>query len=194
MTIARAVVTIHHPSLGGVGTNTWHIHVGDAEEEWTANLGTGMGVVKEFYEGVQGVIPDSAHFDWDGRGMTVAPEIGSYIQAINTDTFVVPGAVAGGVMPPANCICVTWRAFAGGRHGIGRTFLGPISSFAGDAANGTPTSSAMTQVRDAAEELSASADGSAGSPVIFSVAQNLSRRISVTSVSDQFAVLRSRRD
>lgn len=195
MPTTRCVVRISHPALGGDGTNTWHILLSGEEGSWLQEQGEGMAIVKEFYEGCSGVFPDTASFTWDGSGALVGAEEGQTLQSTALYEWTTVGDGAGGVIPPANCIVVSWKTGVSGRHGMGRTFLGPIHNSALEA-NGTPTGAALAIVRDAAAELvgTANTDGPDGAPGVYSPAQNAWRHLVGSSVRDRFGVLRSRRD
>lgn len=187
----RAVVRILHPNLGGVGTNTWHIRTSGLEVDTTTMLGNAMEAVETFYTACAGLFPDTCTFSWDGSLSGILDEEGQFNEL---DPWTTTGAVAGGSLPPANCICVSWLGATGDRSRRGRTFLGPIATNVAES-NGTISTAALGAARAAAAALvDASTDPNDWALCVFSRQESLLRDFVGSAVRDQFAVLRSRRD
>lgn len=201
MALMRATVTIQHPALGGVGTNTWHIRTSTGVPIIEADGNRLMGLIEDFYTANASLFPDTAAFQFNGELQGVGPEEG---ESSTIDDWTTVGAVAGGNMPPAVALCVGWKTLSGGRMGKGRTFLGPLATNV-CAADGTPSATALGTARTAAQNLVAAslADGN-GAVGIWSNGRAASggnpaappafRDIAATATRNVFASLRSRRD
>lgn len=150
-----------------------------------------MEAVKDFYEDCGGIFPTGTEIKFDGQFTGVGDAEGTYGAG---DAWTASLTGAGNPLPPSQCICVNWRGESGDRSRRGRTFLGPLTIDCLES-NGTVHPSPLTQVRDAATALVAASEGfNDGAVVIYSRQENVSRDIVASAVSDQFAVLRSRRD
>lgn len=184
----RAVVTLNHAALGGTGTNTWHLRTAISD---VGQANVIMGLVEDFYTGINGYFPDSASINWDGELVGVGANEGDFLEVAD---WTVVGGTAGGVLPPSQSIVVGWRTETGGRSGKGRTFLGPMHNNTLEA-NGTPDPTCLGNIRDAAADLvSASlADGN-GALGVWSRQDSLLRDFTSSAVRDSFGSLRSRRD
>lgn len=191
MPTARAVVTIAHPALGGTGTNTWHLRNANVDLSDAGEFEDLMGYVKTFYEVCGSVFPNGTNIAWNGELAGVGDDEGTYWQA---DPWTVAGQSNTPVLPPATAICVNWRGQSGDRSRRGRTFLGPIAS--GNLQDdGTIVNASLTTIRGAAADVVESSDSYANGAVgVWSRQESVFRDFVSSSVRDQFAVLRSRRD
>lgn len=191
MAIWRAVVRIAHPSIGGFGSNTWHMRTLGGEVSLPTVLSAHMEAVHQFYTDAATLFPNNAHFSFDGGFHGVGEDEGDYVEG---DLWNRDGGASADIIPPSNCIVVGWRTASGGRQGRGRTFLGPITDPAA-ATDGTPEGAALTTVRTAAANLVEYSDSAGnGALGVWSVLGAEFRDFVGSAVRDQFAVLRSRRD
>lgn len=191
MPIWRTAVETTHPNMPNAGVNTWHFGDGDEGTSATALL-AGATLLESFYEAVTGTgIAPSARVAHDGIWVDV--EDGTEIQ---TDPWTVGTGTTGPTLPPANTVCISWRTGTSLRSGVGRTFLGPIlDTQASD--DGTPAPTLLTTVLAAATTLVTA--NTAGFPDfpgfgVYSRQLGSIRQFQSARMSDQFAVLRSRRD
>lgn len=190
MAIFRIPVTITYNGGGGPGVNVWH-----AEAPQPVNLAnlTAIGdILETFYTGIQTLVPTGVTFASDG----VATDVQTGEQE-SFPPFSITASSTVGYAPAATALCVTWRTGTALRSGVGRTFLSPIKTASVDS-DGTPTTAALTTVRNAcASLLSANAttfaDGEGGLGV-YSRTTGAIRQFQTARVRDTFAVLRSRRD
>lgn len=191
MSLFKAQVQITHSVLGGIGTNGWSLRTTGSDPGDAPELDGLMEIVQAFYTSLNTVLATSTTVSFDG----VCREIGGD-ETENTDAgaWTVGITGAAGVLPPANCICVTWRAATGGRSGKGRSFLGPIKTDALQT-DGTVDTAELTTVRNGAAALVAASEGfTNGALGVWSYKDEVFRDYVGSSVTDQFAVLRSRRD
>lgn len=187
----RAVIRISHASLGGFGSNTWHIRTTGVGGTDNSQLDEAMTAVEDFYQACVGSFPDTANMIFDGTCDGILDNAG---ETEEIDGWTVPGGTPGPALPPANAIVVGWRASTGGRSGRGRTFLGPICTAANES-NGTIAPTQLNAVRAAATALVDASTGPGEWAVgVFSPQDSLVRDITASAVRDLFAVLRSRRD
>lgn len=190
MSVWRMIAEIHHPAIGGVGTNTWHVRQ-DTDDGTLSEIQSHQDAIEAFYGGCTGVTAGGTSVTSSGEWIRVLPEP-AVIQ--NADPFSVVTGTSADPLPPANCIVAGWGTVSPSRSGRGRTFIGPcaVGTLEG---NGTVQAAALTAVRDAQDLIIAhnalAGDGAVG---IYSREQLLIRDITSRTVHDQFAVLRSRRD
>lgn len=189
----RATVLCRFSAGGGAGTNTWHFRtdnpIGIEDEPSTI-----MGWVEDFYTGVAGLVPSTYTWSWDGQVTEVntlepaftAPRTGWSVAGTLSNAFYA-GA--------ASMACVTWRTALASRSGRGRTFLGPIAQGAIEG-NGSLTPAALAAVRAAGSALvsQSNTNDGVGALGVFSPTDAVIRDMVGATVTDQVAVLRSRRD
>lgn len=191
MGLFRATVDLTFPGGTGRGTNTWHLRTVSTNGT-ELEVQTLMALVSQFYSDCAPALPSGLEASWDGTALQIesaAPviiDIGA--------TWSVNGTDNTGVMASAAMLCVTWRTSLATRRGRGRTFVGPVGagSVQGD---GSPLDTDLAAVRSAATNLvaaSASA-GVSGAIVVYSPTDGVARDITGSTVSDEFAILRSRR-
>lgn len=191
MTDARIVVEIHHPSFGGIGTNTWALHWEGGFADTLGDVDDLASMIFDFYSGFNGDMPATAHFVWDGTVRGLGANEGD---TATTTGFTASGVGGEAVLPAATALCVSWHTGSGGRSGRGRTFISPLST-SGLASDGGPTSGVLTDLRATAAELVASSVGHSTAHLgVYSTKDHLFRQFTGSTVTDQFAVLRSRRD
>lgn len=192
MPVYRATVDLRFTAGAGRGTNTWSIRtpLDDLDGGSIQNL---MALVLAFYAQCESVIPQSSSASWDGT-----------VQELGTPNpeYRNPGTAwtVGGVAPanaygPAPAMaCVTWRTSLAARSGRGRTFLGPLAATAWQG-DGSLAPAALTTVRTAAQALVDNSlnDGLDGGIGVWSEVDQVHRDVVSSSVTDQAAILRSRR-
>lgn len=192
MGVYRATVDLTYPVGSGRGTNTWTLRTpGGLDGVQITAL---MAYVRTFYTTLTFLFPTGYSAQWDGTVRelgTPTPELGP---GLSPWTVNGTAASSAGYVSSASQICVTWRSSLATRRGRGRTFLGPIA-VSNLQANGTIADAALTTVREAAADLvtSSQATEGAGALAVWSEKDNLARDFVASSVTDQFAVLRSRR-
>jgi len=184
-------IRLVYPLIGQPGVNVWHARTtGDFPSE--SELDGLADLLLDFYNGINGLFPDSysAHFDGVATTVEAEPQVQS-----DFTPWTAPGtAGSGGYLPTAAQICVTLRTSSASRSGRGRKFLGPISSV-NLQSDGTPSAAALVLVSNAMNALvSASTGFTNGAIGVYSPTDALFRDLTGFSVADQFAVLRSRRD
>lgn len=191
MGLFRATVRLDFPVGSGGGTNTWHLRTLSSGGT-TTEVAALMGKVRDFYDALKSHVGTDYVASWDGLVAQVAvPDPALLEQATPWSVAGTGTATSYGPAPAMGC--VTWRSSLATKRGRGRTFHGPLraTSFEG---NGTLSSGYVTALRGAAQALvSASLVDTNGAIVVFSAADNIGRDIVASSVTDQAAVLRSRR-
>lgn len=191
MALWKAVTRIVHPSLGGFGSNTWHLRTTGLEQAPFTGLGTLMGYLETFYQNVSNVFPTAADIVFSGTIVGVGAEEG---ETREVDPWTVPGNGGSGCLPPATALVVGWRSDSGGRSGRGRTFLGPLSPGVLQD-DGTIDQSVLSGVRTTAGQLVDASEGfNDGAFGVYSPQDSVLRDFTSSAVRDVFAVLTSRRD
>lgn len=184
-------VTLNHASLGGTGTNTWHIRTVASGSAAADDVASAMSLVQGFYGESSSMFPDSLAVRWDGTARGV---LTSENDVVERDPWLVVGVVAGGILPPSQALCVNWIGESGDRSRRGRTFLGPASEFANQD-NGTPSADVLNAVRGGATALVENSRSETGFALcVYSRQEGLFRDFVASSVRNQWASLRSRRD
>lgn len=192
MPVYRATVRSTFNAGSGVGTNSWTLRtVGGGLEG--GDIDSLMAVVKQFYTDLALWFPLGHSFTWDGTLTELAtpdPEFRA-----PREPWTVLGLNNGVYGPAPAAACVTWRTSLAGRSGRGRTFLSPLASeaFQGDGSlNNTFRSTVVTA---AADLVTASDDigETVGALAVWSETDGVARDIIGATVTDQAAVLRSRR-
>ena len=192
MGLYRATIDLRYSVGGTHGTNTFSLRTVDVN---TASEVVGlMTIIKSFYQAEATHLPVDYTCTWDGT----VRELGSADPAlITTDAgWVVPGTQnTGGYAPAPVMGCITWRTAKATRSGRGRTFIGPL--WAGCMqTDGTLTDDTVAQMRANAAALVESSDNddAEGAICIWSEKNQTALDVTGSSVTDQCAVLRSRRD
>jgi hypothetical protein len=192
MTVFRMVVTIDSPVLGGTGVNIWHLRNTGSAPDPDSELNGLSELVHTFYSAIANYFKGDTTIAFDGTMV----EVGSAEPEghFDLDTWSVVGGTTTDDLPPANCIVVGWRTSVATRSGRGRTFLGPLSRDTLQD-NGTPQEDVRSGILAAANALISSSEDSAnGALGVWSVKQSVLRDFTGAAVTNQFAVLRSRRD
>lgn len=187
-----AQVDIDFPIGSGGGTNVWHFRTG-VDFLPDDDINPIMGWVEDFYQAVAQVVPSGTTFSWDGQIREILTSAPAYTPAATG--WSVTGTVQGSTYTAAaGQACVTWRSELASRSGRGRTFIGPLASTSVEA-NGTLSSNALLSLRNAASALvgQSNTNDNVGALGVFSRTDNLLRDIVGSSVTDQVAILRSRR-
>jgi hypothetical protein len=190
MALWRMTVDLSYGVGTGHGTNTWHLRSTGVEPDDT-DLQDLVDAIKDWYgAGFAHCVPTTSHARFDG----VLQEINSDSpRALAVTGFDSAGAVAANYAPPANQIVTTWRSTLSARSGRGRTFIGPVALpvFQDD---GTVATATLTALVNAGNALCAASQAfSNGAVVVWSPTDNVGRDIIAATVTDQIAVLRSRR-
>lgn len=192
MPIFKSVVKTSSPSLGGIGTNTFHFRTTDSVLATnTLELQGATDALLVFYTDLQ--------VNTAGLGIISADGVWTRVDDTSGDLVDVTGwsispTTGGNPLPPANALVIGWRAASGGKSGRGRTFLGPCS-VATLQSDGTPTEAARTDIDAAAAQLIDTFEGGGdGAFVIWSPTDSVGRDIVSASVRNVYGVLRSRRD
>lgn len=191
MAVYRGVVTIEHPSLGGIGTNTWHARTtyeGDTGPD--TDLETLSGFLETFYGDITGLVAGGTSFRQDGEWTRVSgtPVI------METDSWAVGAGTTTPPLPPATALVASWRTSLASKRARGRTFVGPLSVNTLQD-NGSPTEAARDTLAAAGADLIAAASGTGdGAFVVWSTVDEVGRDFTSCTVANEFAVLRSRRD
>lgn len=190
MALYRAVVRLGFAIGSGAGTNTWHLRTLAEDPDGTDVAGL-MDLVKTFYDAAGDQVPSAYTWTWDGTVQQIATQE-PHVVATSTP-WTVLGNAAGGYTGAPSMSVVTWRTELATRSGRGRTFIGPLAALAVET-NGTLSPTGLAQLRNGATNLINSSVGFAnGALVVWSETDQLARDFVAFSVTDQVAVLRSRR-
>lgn len=192
MSVWRTVVTFSSPSLGGVGTNTWHFRTTSTatEGEETDQLQSATDNLETFYAAIASATAGGTAFNAAGIWTIVSDDSHDQRDVSGWTT----GSGGGNPLPPFCSLVIGWRSTAGDRSSRGRTFIGP-ASIATLQSNGTPEETSRTQLETAASDLIAASDGPLnGQFVVWSKQENVGRDFTSAAVRNVFGSLRSRRD
>jgi hypothetical protein len=151
-----------------------------------------MSIVKDFYMSARNAWPSNAEVSWDGT----VRELGTDAPAMLSQQtpWAVTGGVSGGYSSAPSMACVTWRTSLATRRGRGRTFLGPVGANAVDSGDGTLNTGILGVIRGAATALVSASDNALNGAVgVYSELDGVVRDVVASTVTDQVAVLRSRR-
>lgn len=196
----RLPINVTDPRAGKC-VNVWHIRTAGIAGDETANVNAAAAALRAFY------VTMAPHY---APGVSIAADFAVDVAA-STDQAVTWAPVAGSgaspVAPPHISVCVTWKTSVRGRRARGRTFLGPHVNGSIDA-DGTVNAPVLTSLKTAADALVAASivdngwaigiygqqDSMPGaSAAARAAAPHVIRDIVGWSVSDKFAVMRSRR-
>lgn len=193
MGVFRVRIALAFAAGGRSGSNSWCVRtIGGSD---TADVAAAVnGAIKPFYTTVAGSVPSASTFKWDGT----ATELGTTTPSLLTPSspWTVTGTVPGSnYTAAAGMACVTWRTSLATRRGRGRTFIGPLASGVVEA-DGSLGAANLTQFNTAISALVAynNNDLSIGSVAVWSTADGVARDIVGGTITDQVAILRSRRD
>lgn len=192
MGLFRATVDLKFAAGSGAGTNTWHMRT-LSEDGTTLEVSELMSIVQAFYGICSDLLPSTSTAAWDGLVTEVGVPDPRLLEAATP--WIVGGALSSAPYTAAAGMgCVTWRSALATRSGRGRTFLGPLAASTVEG-NGTLTSTALTKLRSAAAAtVSDSLADINGALVVWSETQQIGRDFVASSVTDQVAILKSRRD
>lgn len=195
MPIYRTAIRLVYTPSGGPGVNVWHFRTTTPAGPQSPVLTAAADSLEAFYTSIRALFPTSMYAAYDGQWTRVdgddylPPEAG----------WNVVGTAAGGdgYMPTASALAITWRTEQNSASGRGRTFLSPLSKTL-SSTDGTPSAGTLDTVRNAARTLittwSGEGPGAEGAFGVYSRKDNVIRDFVGVSMTDQFAVLRSRRD
>lgn len=200
MSTLRVPINIVWPGTGSPGVNVWHVRTASSVFD-QLELDAAVAELRTFYNAL-------ANMYATGVVLSLGDITDVESQEYRTSSFAnVTSTTSGAVMPPSQQFCISWRTSLAARRGMGRTFIGPLSTLTMDA-DGTPTASALNVVQTAANALvDASTAAGAWSIGIYGLQQpappltsnyadlpHVIRDVTRAKVTDKFAVLRSRRD
>lgn len=191
MGLFSATVRSSFPAGSGGGTNTWHLRT-LSDDGSATEINALMGIVKAFYEDLGPAFPTAHTWTWDGTVTEVGTASPSLLGGMTGWTQTGAGGASnyGGA---ALQVCFSWKTTLATRRGRGRTFVGPLMNNAVEA-NGTLETTFLTGCRTAAQTLvSSSLADTNGAIVVWSELDQVGRDVVASSVTDQGAVLRSRR-
>lgn len=192
MGVFRATVDLSFPAGAGVGTNSWTLRTVSSSGT-VSEITTLMGLVNGFYDYMKGLFPASYTWRWDGTVQQLGVPNPGYLGS--APAWSVSGTSADPNYGPAAAMaCITWRTELATRSGRGRTFLGPLPDGANES-NGSLAPAYLDVIVDAAQDLvtASEASGVVGALAVWSEKDQVARDFVAASVTDQFAVLRSRR-
>lgn len=192
MGVYRCTVKSTFPIGSTRGTNTWTVRtVGTGGDE--TDVQTLMGVVRDFYVDMASSTPSDFTWSWDGTSQELGTEEPTLLPV--ADTWSVTGTDASEYGAASNMAVVTWRTSLATRRGRGRTFIGPIGRDFVDT-DGTLGDGYLGQLRQAAADLVGAQGGfvgTVGGLCVWSDLDGVARDFIGSTVTDQVAVLRSRR-
>lgn len=186
-----AVRTVWTGFTGGPGYTNLYFDGGDDPDDC-------MDAVEDFFQSAGVVVAGQITMNVEGSGFLVdeATGIASGTWASTGGDRPVTGGGSGAYMGPAG-VCVTWRtaSLINGRIVKGRTFLVPAASSICEA-DGSISNSLRTTVLTAAAALATNSTVTFGvwhRPSLSPAGPGSFEPVINASVSDQIAVLRSRR-
>lgn len=196
MTIGRVHVVF--AGFGGApGMATHYFRLG-GQWNWNGYKQECLDDVKGAYDNLQSLWPTTFTYTVLSEIDLINEETGQIEQTLTGQQLAGAGTTDAGLGPLAAGLCVTWRTegVVNGKHVRGRTFIVPVVVGAAGG-DGTPTSAALAAADAYAVDLEG-AFSPWGNPVIWS-RPTASRAgtawdIYMHTLSDKFAVLRSRRD
>lgn len=191
MSVVRVSIDIDHVAVRGFGTNTFHLQTPGPAEAALADLDAAMEALEEMYSGLTSICAGGVVFSFDGVYTTVDedPTILS-----GDGEWTVTSGTAFPALPAATAMVLGWTTASATRSGKGRSFISPIAQNT-SAGNGSPTTEAVTGARTQAQILlSHNASSPPATFVVWSPKNQVARLISGARVSNEYAVLRSRRD
>lgn len=191
MPLARIAVDLTWSGAsGGPGANVWHLRA-DPADTFGSAFQAMIDSIQQFYVSIAALFPTPVTISFSGEVSGVGPDNGT---TGTVNGWAVQGSGGAAFMPPANQLLVNWSTGSGGRRGRGRTFIGPLSPNYQEA-DGTPTSSALTVLGNAAAALVEDSDSyTNGAVVVYSRTDGLARDFTGSTVPNRFSILRSRRD
>lgn len=206
MAIWRMNIFGDHGNGAGRVINSWHIRTGNLVTTEQAAVNGAASAVRVFMQNMAALYPSSTAGSMKAD-FAVNVETGEDLP-ISTSTFS-PVIFAGGAnaAPPHLAICVNWKTSIRGRRARGRTFLGPLVSSCIQT-DGTVVDATLTSLGTAAQTLVNSSltdndwaigvwglenPAPKGFQGDYSALPHVIRDITGYSISDKFAVMRSRR-
>lgn len=205
----RLPVNLEWNGPGSPGVNVWHFR--------TVNELPPFGTPQVVADALRAFYQQLAATDWGGGGAGIFPatmriNASEAVEVSTQESAPVDWTevyVDNGVndAPPIAQICISWRTSVAARRARGRTFLGPLGAHV-VAADGTPFPGVLSLVSDAAQALVTASSGVNDWAVGVYGLQNpapqgttdwsnlprVLRDFTGFRITDQFAVLRSRRD
>lgn len=177
---------------GGAGTPYYNqlYFIGSTSGEAVA----AATAARNFWGGCANGIGDSLTGQVQTEVEQVDPNTGQVLDVFPTSTAALEGFATGEELPPANqgLIRLLTSVFVAGRRLRGRVYVpAPVE---GDASNGAPSGTYVGYLEDAIAALIT--DGqAAGGPCVYSPTHRIFGEITSGSVwTENFAVMRSRRD
>nr|CRY96605.1 hypothetical protein [uncultured prokaryote] len=198
MPIYAAQIRYTYPGPGSPGYNTWHVRTPDGVpeafalvQEWSDRIRLFYANLNQFYAAATRF--ESSVFRDVESGEAFEPEFAPYTSGNTNDS-----------LPVAVAYCVTWKTDNNTKRGRGRSFLGPLASRVLDS-NGYLNQTSKDLLRTQVESLidfsdTNDASGAIGvwglAPGVADVkgAPRVFRDITSARLTNDFAVLRSRRD
>lgn len=192
MPVYRLQVRLRFPVGSGTGVNTWHVRTDELLDP-QPDIADFAIALSNFYQAAGGLFCQGSTAAWDGTVSQVSAGTPDLVTGLTPWSRTI-GAASGGASGAASMACVTWRSQLATRSGRGRTFLGPLSPTAVQA-DGTLAEASLSTLRNAATAFITAANGSTGSTafVVWSESLQAENVVQVATVTDQVAVLRSRR-
>lgn len=153
-----------------------------------AGVSTAVG---GFFDALSIVMHQDAIWDFDGVLDVVESTTGELQGVVNAPADSGTGTLAGDILPPATQGLIQWRTgfYVAGREIRGKTFVPAMTEAA--ATLGQMGSTTQSQLNNAAAALQSTPSANLA---IWSRTHNAIAPVSASSVWNQFAVLRSRRD
>jgi hypothetical protein len=191
MAIVRYTVNIGWTGSGGPGANVWHLSVpGAVEGPDHPGVASAVDAIHTFYAAIAGNMKASLSGPAEAVANVEQPGGGTFVTVPSWSEL---GAGSADPLPQLLALTCTWRTANATKRGRGRTFLGPFSETDNDT-GGTPSSSLLTTVRNAASALVAASAASADwDLVVYSRVDNTGYQVTQSRVRDVWSYLSSRR-
>lgn len=200
MAVLRVPFNISWNGPGSPGLNVWSVRVTDGQV--SEGLAGALAALHTFYDSLRDSFAPGGTItlgDVTDRETQEIVPVASWAPVLSASTSAAA---------PALQVCFSWRTSLAARRGMGRTFIGPLSSQVVQS-DGTIVETVLADYRAWAQTL---IDDSAGNingwaigvwglqskapsgTVDYASLPHVHRDIVAVRIRDQFAVLRSRRD
>lgn len=191
MALWRATVNLSFPIGSQGGTNTWHMRSTGIEPADT-DIQDLLDAIQAFYDALSNDFPSGFHAIFDGFVTQVGVEDPDSLGGF-TPWNVAGDAATTAWGPSPAMACITWRSTKASRRGRGRTFVGPVRAddFQSD---GTLDTDFRSRLLEAASDLIDSSEATSNGAIgVYSTIDHQLRDYVAATVTDQVAILRSRR-
>lgn len=191
MPVYRVPVSLSYAGPGSPGVNVLHIRTAGVPLEGDTERENAMVAIRNFYASTSLLYHASTVIRFPTELVDVED---NEIVSVAARNEISGAGTATVMLPPASCICVSWKSSSATRAGRGRTFLGGLSSTVLDANGGIRSQNRTSTLAAAQALIDASTSAEGWSLAVYSRTQQVARDVVGATIGTQFASLRSRRD